>query len=77
MKSDTRGAIVMKRNLACSNNCGSSCPEKGLYIILLRVMSEGRNMRFKANRVVALKRSCLMGIFSFGSQERNIVETER
>ena len=59
------------------NNCGSSCPEKGLYIILLRAMSEGRNMRFKANRVIALRRSCLMGIFSFGSQERNISETER
>ena len=46
------------------NNCGCSCPEKGLYIILLRTMSEGRNMRFKANRVIALRRSCLMGIFS-------------
>ena len=50
---------------------------EGLYIILLRTMSEGRNMRFKANRVIALRRSCLMGIFSFGSQERNMAETER
>lgn len=55
------------------NNCGSSCPDRGLYTILLGAMPEGRIMRVKANRVINLRHSCLTGSLSFGSQERTIV----
>lgn len=43
-----------------------------MYIILLGAMSEGRNTRVKASKIIDLRRSCLIASLSFGSQERNI-----